>query len=231
VSQQPSSGVTGASEPDHTRREPFFSVANQIGFNLIRWSVKACSVPYFRLSVSGAEHLPHGPFIIAPNHASLLDPVMLQAAISPRLVFMMTDEWYDLPLLKPLFQFFRAIRVQDGGGNRAALAQATIALLRGLPVAIFPEGRISQTGSLNPFNAGVTLLALRVGVPIVPASISGTAAALPRGARFPRPHKVSVRIGEPLRLSIPGHVRGRDRREHVARWTDELRRRIEALLP
>jgi 1-acyl-sn-glycerol-3-phosphate acyltransferase len=192
--------------------------------------LRAVCQPYFRLRLIGGDRLPAGPFVIAPNHESLLDPVVLQLVLPRRLVYLMTEDWYDVAVLTPFFRFVRAIRVRERvGGNRAALAQAALALMNGVSVGIFPEGRLSRDGSLDTFHPGVTLLAMRVGVPIVPAAIQGTAAALSHDRRFPKPSRVTIRIGEPLDVTVPRDMRARSFRALAEEAAERLRARVAAL--
>jgi 1-acyl-sn-glycerol-3-phosphate acyltransferase len=95
-------------------------------------------------------------------------------------------------------------------------------------VGIFPEGPFSVRGRLEPGLPGVALLAIRSGVPVVPAGIRGTFEAL-RGRRFyiPRRHPLSVRFGAPRRFTGPGDTPGRDARQRV---TERIMADIAALL-
>ncbi|MBL8767463.1 MAG: 1-acyl-sn-glycerol-3-phosphate acyltransferase [Planctomycetes bacterium] len=185
--------------------------------------------PYFRLRVRGLEHLPpHGAVILAPNHCSLLDPLVLQAALPRRIVFMMTVAWYRRPLLRPFFQLMRAIAVRDEGGNRGAVDAAATVLERGAAVGIFPEGRISADGTLHGFKTGAAVLAIRRRVPVVPVRIEGTFAALKKGARFPRPVRVSIVLGAPLAApDCPPDAT--TRRACAAAFTQRIRAAVESL--
>lgn len=180
--------------------------------------------PYLRLEVEGRERVPpEGAFVCAANHRSYLDPIVLQMAIPERrLVYLMTSDWYDRPLLKPFFKLMHAVPVREGARQqREAFVRALGALRSGHPVGIFPEGRISPDGTLLPFRPGVVRLASRAGVPIVPAGISGTERALPKGKVFVRPAKVRIRFGVPL---PPPALEGLDRAERRAREKEEAER-------
>jgi 1-acyl-sn-glycerol-3-phosphate acyltransferase len=172
-------------------------LANEVAFrfvHLVGWLlVKAL----FRLDVEGSDRV-RGPLILAPNHASFLDPVILQSATRKRVSYLMTETYWRIPVLNWLFRFFRTIPVQVSGPNRSALDRAVARLREGAVVAIFPEGSRSPDGRLLPARAGVALLASAARVPIVPVAILGTHRALPRGARFIRPVRVQVRFGEPI---------------------------------
>lgn len=203
---------------------PQFGVLNRIGYAIVRAVARVTLFPYLRLRREG-ESLPPRPCIIAPNHCSYLDPLVVQGVVPERrIVFLMTRSWYDRPRLRPFFRFMRAIPVDDEARNRDALEQAVAALAAGYSVGIFPEGAVSETGELRDFRAGVASIAMRAGVPIVPVGITGTHAALPKGARFPRPSRVTVRFGAPIPLPTEEARRDRPRREVL----EELIARVRA---
>jgi 1-acyl-sn-glycerol-3-phosphate acyltransferase len=185
--------------------------------------------PYFRIGVRGLEHLPaSGPVILAPNHCSLLDPLVLQSALPRRIVFLMTLAWYRRRFLRPFFELMRAIAVRDDGGNRGAMTAAATALEHGAAVGVFPEGRISADGTLRGFQVGAAVLAIKQRVPVVPVRILGTYAALKKGARLPRPARVTIVLGAPLRA--PDCVdEPLARRACAAEFTQTIRAAVEAL--
>ncbi len=213
-----------------------FGLANRITFGALRAVVRVLLFIWFRLTGSCAAPLPRGPVVFAPNHRSLLDPVVVQVVCQRRLVFMITNKWYSRPSLRWFFRFMRCIPVEDGARNRAALDRALTALGAGHSVAIFPEGRISADGRLGEFVPGVVALARRAGVPIVPVGVVGTREALPRGARIPRPCRITVRFGPPIFLgetapadaSDPGDA---SRRALLRTETARVRAAVANLLP
>jgi long-chain acyl-CoA synthetase len=68
-------------------------------------------------------------------------------------------------------------------------------------IVIFPEGKISESGEIGPFQSGVGLMASRLDVPVVPVRLSGVNNVLPRGAKMARPGRVEVTFGKPMRLA------------------------------
>jgi 1-acyl-sn-glycerol-3-phosphate acyltransferase len=89
----------------------------------------------------------------------------------------------------------------------------TIALCRGFlegrerSLILFPEGTRSVSGEMGPFKRGISLISSELGLPVVPALIEGSGAAMPKGRIFPVPGRISVRIGKPI---LPDAVRNRD---------------------
>lgn len=159
--------------------------------------------------------LPSGPVIVAANHRSFVDPGVLGAAVDRPLIYMMHARYYDIPLLNWFFRMARCIVVEDERDNRATLRAAKQVLDQGLALGIFPEGHISEDGSLQPARPGIGWLARKSGAPVVPVHLGGTRETLPRGARMLRLSHISVAMGEPL--SIADYPEGRAGEEAFSR--------------
>jgi 1-acyl-sn-glycerol-3-phosphate acyltransferase len=178
--------------------EPF-GVGNRLFFGAGRVVAALVLRVYHGFTTSGPQPPDEGPFIIAANHESFLDPVVLQYAVRRRrLHYMMSALFYHTRLLNYFSSAMRAIPVEEGGPNRRSIRLALEVLEAGRPVAIFPQGGRMDAGDLSGGFKGVAFLIRKAGVPVVPARIAGTGKALPRGARFPRPARIGVRLGEPL---------------------------------
>jgi 1-acyl-sn-glycerol-3-phosphate acyltransferase len=162
----------------------------------------------FGLRVEGAEHLPAtGSFILAANHHNYLDGVVLGVAVARPIAFLVMPRVYRAtPLHPPLHRRIGSIPVNLERPDPGAIKRVLRVLESGRIVGIFPEGPFSQEGRLVPGQPGAALIALRAGVPIVPAAIEGTFEAL-RGRRFyvPRRAPLSVRFGAPLVFDHPRH--------------------------
>jgi len=131
---------------------------------------------YHRLHVLTPNQIPDsGPGILICNHTSSIDPAFLQATISHRLiVWMMAKEYMDLPAMGWFFRTIGIIPVERSGRDTGPLRAALRQLEAGRVVGIFPEGRIAPTRELLPFQTGVALMAIKMGVPVYPAYIDGT---------------------------------------------------------
>ena len=187
---------------------------------------------YLPTEVHGIENVPEtGACILVANHSSHLDSGAILVALGKkasglRLVaakdyFFSTrlGGWFFRNVLNAL-PFDRRERFIEG------LRVCRAALERGERLLIFPEGTRSVTGELQPFKAGIGLLAVELGVPIIPARIQGTYEAMPKGHFWPRPGRIHVAFGEPMRISEPG---GESRYEVYREVADEVRRRVEAI--
>lgn len=154
---------------------------------------------FFDVQIEGLERLPAaGGAVIAANHPSLLDGVLL-LAISPRPVrFLVAEDMYTHRFLNPFFKALGCIPVyRTKTHNGDALRAAVAALDAGDVIGIFPEGTTYYRGSLREIKRGVALLALKTGRPVIPLAFRGCDEAFPEGARVPRPGQLQVRFGEP----------------------------------
>ncbi|TVM03801.1 MAG: hypothetical protein CV087_03600 [Candidatus Brocadia sp. WS118] len=153
---------------------------------------------FFHIQVHNAGYIPRkGPLIVAANHFSYMDPVVLQSMFPRRIAFMMTEIYYE-GRGKWLFQLLHCICVKEEGSNRAALKQGMEVLNNNGVLGIFPEGGVSREGRLQEGNPGIGFLAIKSGAPVIPAFISGTYKALPKGAKIPKISRITIIFGKPM---------------------------------
>jgi 1-acyl-sn-glycerol-3-phosphate acyltransferase len=151
--------------------------------------------------VYGTEHLPlAGGFVLASNHLSFLDPVVLGAASPRKLYFMARHELFKFKPFGWLLKGVHAFPIRREGRDTRAIKEAIRKLSAGEVVTLFPEGTRSASGFLGKGHSGVGMLAVKANVPIVPVYIYGTDQVLPRDAKFITPSKIMVRFGEPIIL-------------------------------
>jgi long-chain acyl-CoA synthetase len=162
---------------------------------------------FYGIRVRGLEHLPeHGPYIIAPNHVSHLDP-MAVAAVLPQRVLRGTywAAWSGVvhhnPLNRFLLRLGQGVPVDPSRAAVSSLAVGAAVLKHGDILVWFPEGERSPTGQLQKFRAGVGVLLHHFNVPVVPTFVHGTYEAYPRSRRLPRPGRVTVVFGRALNPS------------------------------
>jgi len=183
----------------------------------------------FGFRAEGEENVPReGPVILAANHLSVLDPIVIGAGIRRPVSFLARSELFRLPFLSRLLPRLYAIPVERGQSDLSAIKGAIRALERGMAFGIFPEGTRSRTGKLQPFKTGVAAIALRTGSPVVPVAVVGTDQAWPVGRKLFRLRKaIRVIYGKP----IPVPRLSRFTHQELESLTREIEARVRELLP
>jgi 1-acyl-sn-glycerol-3-phosphate acyltransferase len=157
---------------------------------------------FFHPEAEGLENIPEeGGAILAGNHQSFLDNVLMPLVIPDRkVVFLGKSEYFEKWYMRWFFKGAAMIPIKRGGGSasEAALDTAVEALREGKLIGIFPEGTRSPDGRLYRGKSGVARMALEAGVPVIPVGITGTFEAMPYHRKIPRLHPVIVRFGAPL---------------------------------
>lgn len=164
----------------------------------------------FRVEGRGTEHVPaEGPVLIVANHVSVLDPPLVGGMCPRPLTFLAKAELFRVPGLGGLIRRLGAHPLRREGADPSALRTAQRVLAEGKALLVFPEGTRGEEGTLREAKPGAALLAVQSGATVVPAYVSGSGRAWPRGRRLPRPVKVVVTFGAPLRFP---RVTGADRK-------------------
>lgn len=186
--------------------------------------------------VEGAlDELPReGPLILAANHASNADGVIvggwLTRALGRRIHWLGKKEMIAWPVVGPILLAGGVHPVDRAGADIEAFRTAQRILEEGHVLMVFPEGTRSPDGTLREPRDGLAMLALRTGAAIVPIGVSGTQHVWPKG-RWPRVGgRVTMRVGRPFVLRADELAPG-DRRAAKAAATDRIMREIAALLP
>ena len=188
----------------------------------------------WRPVIEGREHIPtSGPVIVASNHLSFIDSIVIPMVVPRRVVFLAKAEYFEGRSLASLprrtfFRTFGAVPVErDQQRNaQASLDLAAALLSRGEAFGIYPEGTRSRDGRLYRGRTGVAHLALTSGAPVVPVGLVGTQNLQPVGSTLPRLADVTVRFGDPLsfRDAYDGVPAGRARREVTDLVMDAIQR-------
>ncbi|MBP7146168.1 MAG: 1-acyl-sn-glycerol-3-phosphate acyltransferase [Acidobacteria bacterium] len=161
------------------------------------------------------------PLIIAQNHQSYIDPLVLAGALSPRVhrdaLFLGFSGYYGQGPGSWAGRLFRIEPIAAGEALRG-LRVAAAALRAGRVLVVYPEGERSWDGGLRPLRRGVAWLARETGAAVVPSAIRGAFESWPRGGRF-RLHPLQVAFGVPLPAPGPGEG---PEREFLARLRQEI---------
>lgn len=159
--------------------------------------------PWFSLDVEGMDNLPDGPAILACNHLSFIDSIVLPAHIPRPVYFLGKADYFESWRTKWFFAGVGVVPVHRQGGRkgRESLDTGIAILRRGDLLGIYPEGTRSPDGRLYRGKTGPARMALEADVPIVPCAVIGTDKAMPTGTYVPRKRHVRLRYGRPLDLS------------------------------
>ncbi|HZD02996.1 MAG TPA: lysophospholipid acyltransferase family protein [Actinomycetes bacterium] len=158
---------------------------------------------WFRIRVEGEEHVPAtGPVILASNHRSNVDPVLLASAVRRPVSFMAKVELFIGPLgwiLRLIGQF----PVRRGSADREALRQSSAVVADGGVLGLFPEGGRGD-GSFSTIHPGLAYIVLREPCPVVPVAIFGTERVRRRLGWLPLASPVRIVVGPPIEGLDPG---------------------------
>src|SRR5262249_38285552 len=141
-----------------------------------------------------------GPVIIAGNHPSYLDPLLISLPLDRRVFFMAWDRLFKIPVLGTLLRAYGAFPVRLGTKDPNAYAKALEVLDGGKALGIFPEAGRTIEGPMNPLKTGTARLAIEAEAPIVPVTITGAFDAWPSSRRLPWPRKITVKYHRPIVL-------------------------------
>ena len=183
----------------------------------------------------GVQLIPrNGPVILAANHRSYLDPIVLTAVGMRRgrkLRYLGKKEMFDTPVIGQGMKLLGQIEVDRGTGDTAPLQQAVDALHRGEAIGIFPQGTIPRGEAFYEpkleAKTGVARLAVEADVPVIPVALWGTETIWPRNHRVPRVGELLARRPVYAKVGEPITLKGND----FHALADEVMDRITDLLP
>jgi 1-acyl-sn-glycerol-3-phosphate acyltransferase len=214
-------GEKPAKKPAKNLYEPYSTP--RIIYEAIRVVAHLIFFIMMRGRLRGRYNLPRkGPYIIAANHLSWLDIPLIPTFVPGKVIYMAKEEAFH-DRFGWLVRFLGAFPVKRGEADRQAIRAAGEQLKQGKIFIIFPEGTRSKTCTMAKGNAGVAMIALHAGVPVVPVAIWGSENGF---KKFAAP--ITISYGEPLVLKPKG---AKITREDLQASTDEIMRRIAAMLP
>lgn len=152
----------------------------------------------------GREHVPKkGGVIITPNHISDADPPTVAIALPRDCWVMAKEEIFSMRIIGPFSRWLHGFPVKRYTADRTALKRAEELLKQGEAVVIFPEGKLSPDGKIQPLLPGVLLIAKSADVSIVPTVVIGTDRIIPYGSTTPRRsgQRTIVRFGPPVTVA------------------------------
>jgi 1-acyl-sn-glycerol-3-phosphate acyltransferase len=208
-------GLTPAERFRSVRRESGLleSLAQQAWFSTLRFYFSLIH----RLTVTGRDNLPlKGSFVLAANHCSHLDALILGAALKPRhreraFPIAAGDIFFQTTAVSVFSAIvLNALPMWRKNCGPHALAELRRKLQEEKAIfIIFPEGGRTRNGSMMPFKHGLGMLVAETNVPVVPCGLFGTFEALPANRKVPRPVKIKLTIGAPLEFAgVPNNREG-----------------------
>jgi 1-acyl-sn-glycerol-3-phosphate acyltransferase len=156
---------------------------------------------YFRYHVYNAEQVPlEGGVILASNHASYLDPPLIGAGLRRLVNFLARANLFSIPVVGWVLRHWEVVPVDRDGGGAVGLRAILERLLAGGAIVLFPEGTRTHDGKLQPARSGIGLTVIKSNAPVVPVRVFGMFEAYGRYLLFPRPYRVAVKYGQPMRF-------------------------------
>jgi acyl carrier protein len=197
----------------------------KVGGAMTRLFLRLSGLPVL---IRGRENIPPGPVVLAANHTSYFDALILVSILGPRqFAFIAKREFLGNPVMRLLLTGFGCVfverfDVQQAAGHASELAGSA---KRGQSLAIFPEGTLLRRSGLLPFRTGAFQVAVQAGIPVVPVALRGVRSVLRDGTWYARRHPMAVTFGAPIApdgTDWNAAVRLRDRvRAEVLRYCGE----------
>jgi 1-acyl-sn-glycerol-3-phosphate acyltransferase len=183
--------------------ERFRLKVNQMIMTLGYHITRAISIAFlkigFQFQVIGLEHLSlASPYILAGNHTGYLDSLILVAASPKMMWFLMARSVYDWPLIGRMLRLLPNILPINQQSPRSALNSATQLLNDGESLVIFPEGKLTRDGKMNPFKRGVLRIQEQSQRPIIPFTIKGGFKAWGWGRTLPTFSPITLIVHPPI---------------------------------
>jgi 1-acyl-sn-glycerol-3-phosphate acyltransferase len=204
-----------------------------------RWCQSSALGLDIAVHASGTELVPPGPYVYCSNHQSVLDILVLGAALPGDYKWAAKRSLMKIPFLGWHLTLAGHVPVDRRAGSRGAaevIARFEETLRRGKPLLVFPEGTRSEDGLVRPFKNGGFYAAVRTGVPVVPVALEGTYRLMKKGALDTgdgRMREVRVKVGAPIHPRKEGREAQRvaDLRDRTFAAVRELHRAVGGTVP
>ncbi len=219
-----------ASETDSTASRkaapsaPSKTTERRLWYRSVRVLVSTFMATFGGWRATGFRNMPAtGGVLLVSNHLSFLDVIILGVGLRRPLNYVARSTLF-VPPLGPLIRSLGAFPIQREGMGASGMKETLKRLRSGGVVALFPEGTRSRDGEPAPLKSGIAVLAVRAGVPVVPAGVAGTFRAWPRGRRLPIPRPLRVHYGPPI---TPSDLEGLDSQAVTALIEERIRECVE----
>jgi 1-acyl-sn-glycerol-3-phosphate acyltransferase len=183
---------------------------------------------FFRFSVVHPERIvENGGAILAMNHESYLDPPLAGICCRRAIHFLARKTLLNWPILGPIFPKLNVVPVDQDRADMSALKTIIRLVKAGHCTVVFPEGGRTEDGKLQPAQPGLGLIIAKTLAPVVPMRIFGAFAAFPKGAKYPKPHPITIVVGEPIHFTEADLTD--EKRDLYQRLSERVMERIAAL--
>jgi 1-acyl-sn-glycerol-3-phosphate acyltransferase len=197
-------------------------IAGSRRFSVCKWFLQRAVSLFCRIEIVGLENVPErGPAILAPNHISYFDPPIIGLSIPRKVHFMTMHDLFQRRLSAWMMNKVGAFPVIRNSPDRRSVEHALALLKKGALLCIFPEGGINKTGARVKSKAGLGLIALESGIPIIPIAIAGTRKLYRAGALLPPRTRIAIRIGEGVQPRRAGGLSKKEMRKNLLGTTME----------
>jgi 1-acyl-sn-glycerol-3-phosphate acyltransferase len=198
--------------------------------NFLRWLVHIIINLIAHVEIQGFENIPKkGGFVVAANHLGRLDPALLFYVMEGDFILTIAEKYEHHWLFGPLGNAVDGIWLDRFNADVAALRKVLARMKAGGILVIAPEGTRSKTEAMAEGKPGVAYLALKAGLPIVPAALTGTEDRLVvENLKHFKKSEIKIVVGQPFNLPT---IQRKDRDATLKQYTDEIMCRIGILLP
>ena len=190
--------------------------------------VRLFSLTFFKFfhsfRTSGTDNLPPGPLILAPNHASYLDPPATGCGLFRVTYYLARHTLFKPPIASWLLPSIGSIPVNQNSPGPSSLKNIFEVFKNKGTLVLFPEGQRTFDGNLRKAEPGIGMIAARANVPVVPVHIIGSREAMPRNGRWHPFRPIRVVYGKPMRFM--GDPKNR---EDFQKFADEIMSAISKL--
>ena len=178
----------------------------------------------WQLRAFGTGNIPReGGVLLASNHQSYLDPVLVGSCLPREMHFMARQSLFRNPVFRALIVSLNAFPIERDTADVKGVKEAIARLETGNALLVFPEGTRTRNGTIGRMKPGIGMLAERAAVPIVPVLIEGAYQVWPKGSLLPRSGRIRIVYGKPFRLKSGSEKNAGDLiRDAVVRLKGEL---------
>lgn len=195
-------------------------------YSILRGLAIAFFKVFFAMKIEGKENIPcRGGVILASNHLSYIDPIVLGIFVPRRVNFMAKEELFKNFLFRWIIVRLGAFPIKRESIDRITYKKILKLLQKREVVVLFPEGTRSIDGTIGQLHAGTARIALKANVPVIPIIIRGTEKVLPRGGKLIRLAKIKARAAKPLKKNIDSNreITKKDIEEFENELEEEMR--------